>query len=145
MQIHYLQGVEMTWGFYMANLGDRIKALRVSKRLNQGQLADLCDVSQPAIAKIERGVTKALKGETLEKLAYHLSSTTTYILNGSSSADNHEADMMAAEMGAIFRDLSLSDKETLLRMARGILPAKDATALPHNKTLLLPHSKGIIK
>ena len=119
----------MTWGYYMADLGNRVKALRVSKRLNQTQLADLCGVSQPAIAKIERGVTKALKGETLEALAYHLSSTTTYIQNGSSSSEDHEADMMAAEMGAIFRDLSLADKETLLRLARGILPAKEETKI----------------
>jgi len=119
----------MTWGYYMTDLGNRIKSLRISKRLNQNQLADLCGISQPAIAKIERGVTKALKGDTLEQLAYHLSSTTSFIQNGSSSSEDHEADMMAAEMGAIFRDLSLSDKETLLRMARGILPAKETPVL----------------
>lgn len=126
----------MTWGYYMANLGDRIKSLRISKRLNQDKLAELCGISQPAIAKIERGTTKALKGETLEALAYHLSSTTTYILNGSTSPDNHEADMMAAEMGAIFRDLSIADKETLLRMARGILPAKDTELIPMERRQL---------
>lgn len=118
----------MTWGYYMSSLGTRVKALRISKHLNQDELAALVGITQPAIAKIERGITKTIKGETLEQLAYHLSSTTTYILNGSASPEDHESDMLAAEMAAIFRDLSLADKETLLRLARGILPTKKAVA-----------------
>jgi len=113
----------------MQSIGSRVKSLRVSKRMSQQELADKISVSQPAIAKIERGITKKMEGETLDALAMALSSTTTYILHGSASPGDHEADMMAAEMGAIFRDLSLSDKETLLRMARGILPAKETPVL----------------
>jgi transcriptional regulator with XRE-family HTH domain len=108
----------------MENIGPRVKALRLSKRLNQQELADRCGVSQPAINKIETGKTKTVKGYVLEALARELSSTTTYILRGSDSADTLEHDMMMAEMSAIFKDLPLSDKETLLRMARGILPTK---------------------
>jgi transcriptional regulator with XRE-family HTH domain len=108
----------------MDNIGPRVKALRLSKRLNQQELADRCGVSQPAINKIETGKTKTVKGYVLEALARELSSTTTYILKGSDSPDTLEHDMMMAEMSAIFKDLPLSDKETLLRMARGILPTK---------------------
>ena len=106
----------------MNNIGPRVKALRLSKRLNQQELANRCGISQPAINKIETGKTATVKGYVLEALARELSSTTTYILNGSSSADNMEHDMLIAEMTAIFRDLPMQDKETLLRMARGILP-----------------------
>lgn len=108
----------------MEHIGPRVKALRVSKRLNQQELADRCGISQPAINKIETGKTKSVKGYVLEALARELSSTTTYILKGSESADSMEHDMMMAEMSAIFRDLPLADKDALLRMARGILPAR---------------------
>jgi transcriptional regulator with XRE-family HTH domain len=116
----------MNWSDTMDNIGPRVKALRISKRLNQQELADRCGVSQPAINKIETGKTKTIKGYVLEALSKELSTTTTYILKGSESADTLEHDMMMAEMSAIFRDLPLSDKEMLLRMARGILPAKKA-------------------
>ena len=120
----------MNWGYFMEHIGSRVKSLRLSKRLNQEQLAELCEVSQPAIAKIEKGITKTVKGKTLEMLASALSSTTTFILYGSETEDDHEHDMMQAEMTAIFRDLPTSDKETLLRLARGILPKSPSTTPP---------------
>lgn len=119
----------------MKNIGPRVKALRLSKRLNQQELADRCGVSQPAINKIETGKTLTVKGYVLEALARELSSTTTYILNGSSSADKMEHDMLMAEMTAIFRDLPMQDKETLLRMARGILPINQPKRTTENKPL----------
>jgi transcriptional regulator with XRE-family HTH domain len=70
----------MTWGFYMQTIGSRVKALRISKRLNQQQLATLVGVTQPAIAKIEINKTKNIKGYVLESLARALSTTTSYIL-----------------------------------------------------------------
>ncbi len=119
----------------MDNIGPRVKALRISKRLNQQELADRCGVSQPAINKIESGKTKTVKGYVLEALARELSSTTTYILKGSSSEDNLEHDLLMAEMTAIFRDLPMHDKEMLLRMARGILPSTQQKRHTDNKLL----------
>jgi len=119
----------------MENIGPRVRALRISKRLNQQELADRCGISQPAINKIETGKTKTVKGYVLEALSRELSTTTTYILKGSENADSLEHDMMLAEMAAIFRDLPLSDKETLLRMARGILPTSKEKRFTDNKQL----------
>jgi transcriptional regulator with XRE-family HTH domain len=118
----------MQWGYYMQTVGNRVKSLRISKRLNQQQLADRIGTTQSAIAKIERGQTKKMEGETLEALARELSSTPSYILYGAQNSEDHEHSMIAAEMAAIFRDLTISDKETILRMARGILPTKKNTA-----------------
>jgi len=112
----------MTWGYYMTSIGSRVKVLRVSKRLSQQELANRIGMSQPAIAKIERGITKNMEGETLEALARELSSTANFILKGSANSDDMEHAMISAEMAAIFRDLPLSEKETILRMARAILP-----------------------
>ena len=125
----------MAWSDTMNNIGPRVKALRLSKRLNQQELADRCGVSQPAINKIENGKTLTIKGYVLEALARELSSTTTYILQGASSADSMEHDMLMAEMTAIFRDLPMQDKETLLRMARGILPVNQPKRKTENKPL----------
>jgi transcriptional regulator with XRE-family HTH domain len=119
----------------MENIGPRVRALRIGKRLNQQELADKCGVSQPAINKIETGKTKTVKGYVLEALARELSSTTTYILQGSACPDMFEHDMMLAEMSAIFRDLPMADKETLLRMARGILPTNKPKRVTDNKQL----------
>jgi hypothetical protein len=63
-----------------------------------------------------------MEGFTLETLARELSTTTTYILLGSTNELDHEHEVFQAEMAAVFRQLSLPDKETLLRMARGLLP-----------------------
>ena len=110
----------MSWGFYMQTIGSRVKALRVSKRLNQQQLAKLVGVSQPAIAKIEIGATKNIKGYVLEALARSLSTTTTYILKGAESGDDHESEMIIGEMAAIFKGLKMEDKEILVRIARNM-------------------------
>ena len=114
----------MVWGFEMHDIGKRVKSLRVSKRLTQVELASRLGIKQSSLAYIENGRTKTVKGTTLDALARELSSTTGYILNGSVSSDHHEDEMLQAEMTAIFRDLTITDKEMLLRLARGILPSK---------------------
>lgn len=118
----------MNWGFYMQTIGNRVKSLRISKHLNQQQLADRVGVTQPAIAKIEKGVTKNVKGYVLEALAKELSTTTTYILKGAENGDDHEGEMIIGEMAAIFKDLSLEDKEVLVRIARSMAGEKKAVS-----------------
>lgn len=111
----------------METIGKRVKALRESKRLSQKKLADLCEVSQPSIANIERGRTKEVKGYVLAALARELTSTEGYILNGVDGQDGHESEMMWAELTAIWRTLSMADKQALTRTARG-MHAADAEA-----------------
>ena len=120
----------MNWGFFMQSTGTRVKALRVSKRLNQQQLADAVGVTQPAIAKIETGKTKELSGRVLEALARELASTPSYILHGAQDSDDHEHSMISAEMATIFRVLSLSDKEVILRVARTLVSEKQPKKSP---------------
>lgn len=118
----------MNWGFYMQTIGNRVKSLRISKHLNQQQLADRVGVTQPAIAKIEKGVTKNVKGYVLEALSRELSSTTSYLLNGAANGDDHENEMICAEMAAIFKDLKLDDKEVLVRIARNMVGEKQVVS-----------------
>lgn len=130
MHISYQGAKHMNWGFFMQSTGTRVKALRVSKRLNQQQLADAVGVTQPAIAKIETGKTKELSGRVLEALARELASTPSYILHGAQDSDDHEHSMIPAEMAAIFRVLSLSDKEVIIRVARTLVSEKQPKKSP---------------
>lgn len=114
----------MGWGKYMKKIGDRVKALRLSKRLSQAALAKRCELSQPTIANIERGRTLEVKGYVAEALARELDSTVQFILQGSSSPGGHEEAMLTAEILSIFGKLDSADKEALIRMARGLLANK---------------------
>lgn len=54
--------------------GSYIKELRRSKKLTQKQLAELSQISESMVSKIELGV-KSAKIETLKKIANALSTT----------------------------------------------------------------------
>ncbi|ETE91640.1 TPA: helix-turn-helix domain-containing protein [Bacillus thuringiensis] len=54
--------------------GNYIKELRTSKKLTQKQLAELSQISESMVSKIELGV-KSAKIETLKKIANALSTT----------------------------------------------------------------------
>lgn len=119
----------------MDTIAHRFAALRAAKQLSQRKLAELCGVSQPTIANIERGRTTEIKGYVLEALAKELSTTTDYILHGVDEDKDHEYVMMAAEMAALFRDLSTEDRCAILRTARGM----------HQNTKSHPHGPMAVK
>ncbi|MDV5069302.1 helix-turn-helix transcriptional regulator [Bacillus sp. W1] len=54
--------------------GSYIKELRINKKLTQKQLAELSEISESMISKVELGV-KSTKIETLKKIANALSTT----------------------------------------------------------------------
>ncbi|HHK5554667.1 transcriptional regulator [Bacillus anthracis] len=54
--------------------GSYVKKLRKSKKLTQKQLAELSQISESMVSKIELGV-KSTKIETLKKIANALSTT----------------------------------------------------------------------
>ncbi|EOO99722.1 XRE family transcriptional regulator [Bacillus cereus] len=54
--------------------GSYIKELRINKKLTQKQLAELSEISESMVSKVELGV-KSTKVETLKKIANALSTT----------------------------------------------------------------------
>ncbi|EJS45760.1 hypothetical protein ICG_05860 [Bacillus cereus BAG1X1-3] len=54
--------------------GSYIKELRIKKKLTQKQLAELSEISESMVSKVELGV-KSTKVETLKKIANALSTT----------------------------------------------------------------------
>lgn len=113
----------------MDTIAHRFAALRAAKQLSQRKLAELCGVSQPTIANIERGRTTEIKGYVLEALAKELSTTSDYILHGVDNDLDHEYVMMTAELAALFRELSTEDRYAVLRTARGM--HQNAKSHPH--------------
>lgn len=63
----------------MADIGKRIRILRKRMRLTQSQLAELVDLSEDSIGKIERGVN-APTTDTLLKIAAGLKITLSELL-----------------------------------------------------------------
>lgn len=117
----------------METIAKRVTALRKAKRLSQRKLADLCGVSQPTIANIERGRTLEVKGYVLDALAVALNTSVSYILHGVESEHAHESAMFLVELSAIFPRLDIEDQEAMLRFARGALQstnAKPSQAVP---------------
>lgn len=57
---------------------DRFKALREAKSLSQGALAELSEVGQSTITKLEGGAAPNLGADILERIAIALDATTDY-------------------------------------------------------------------
>ena len=63
------------------SLGERIKALREKRGMNQKQLAEASRITQATISRIEKGKVNQLKSEALKRLADALGSTVDYLVN----------------------------------------------------------------
>lgn len=70
-----------------AALGKRIKEKRISEKLTQEQLGEMCELSAAHIGHIERG-TRILSVEVLFKIAQVLNVSVDYLLFDSVENDN---------------------------------------------------------
>ena len=64
-----------------AKVNDRIKALRVEKKLNQSQLGEILGVKQRTISDIEKGVSNPTVTQ-IEKLSKFFNVSSDYLLFG---------------------------------------------------------------
>lgn len=67
------------------SVGDRIKELRVSKKLTQSELADAVGLTYIQIGRYEKHKSNP-SADVLQKIAEILSTTTDYLMNGSMDA-----------------------------------------------------------
>ena len=63
------------------SLGEKVKALREKKGMNQKQLAEASDITQATISRIENGKVNQLKSEALKRLSEALGSTVDYLVD----------------------------------------------------------------
>lgn len=95
--------------------GQRIRALRKSRGLNQTQLAKLVGVDQSTVSDIERGGN--FNATILMALSDALEASPQYIMRGGIEAEIYEAELLA-----VFRSLSQDDQQSLLKLLRGLIP-----------------------
>jgi transcriptional regulator with XRE-family HTH domain len=108
----------------MESIGQRIRRLRLERGLiRQKQLADLIGVNQSTISAIESKPV-ALTAENLYKIARALQVTPDLIMTGTEIDD-----MGSIELQRIYASLTLEQRDTLVRMARALMPqANDKAA-----------------
>ena len=95
-----------------AETGNRIFQLRKSKNLTREQLAERADISIQFLADIEKG-RKNMTITTLRKLAFALSVTTDFIVNGDESISPSQY-----ELTALFQKLSPENQIYALQILR---------------------------
>lgn len=115
----------------MSTIGQRIKRRREDLRINSAELARLIGIKGPSLWQIEHGVTKSLRGTTLDALCEHLHTTADYLLKGSGDAngtpDALQLFAMEAELLYAIRTLNPDKRIALMEFARHLLgqqPAK---------------------
>ena len=63
------------------SLGEKVKALRDKKGMNQKQVAEASGITQATISRVEGGLVKELKSEALRRLAESLGVTMDYLVD----------------------------------------------------------------
>ena len=103
---------------------NRVRMLRLERKLNQGQLGDTVGLSQQTVSRIEQDYNK-MTVDTLVRLASYFGVTTDFILGLSekrleteiSSAKVKELDRFR-EFYRVYRTLDERDREILYQMGK---------------------------
>lgn len=66
----------------MENIGDRLRAARENAHITRSKLSELTGVSEDAISKIERGIRKNPRVDTISRLASALQTDFTLLARG---------------------------------------------------------------
>ena len=103
----------------VATIGQRIRTLRVSRRLTQPELAKRIGIAQPSLHNIESDKTKTLRGETLAGLCRELNVSPDVLL-GKRKVVSEEALLHEAEMIGLFRSMPTEAQDHVLAVARAL-------------------------
>lgn len=107
-------------------IGTRVKKLRVAKGLSQRGLARLVGVTPSAISYLEMGHTKALKAETLARVAAVLGADQEYIRTGYKSAHQPGMGLEEGDLLAMFRRLSPQNRRALIAAGNALVAEQQA-------------------
>jgi len=104
----------------------RITSLREYKGLSQAEFAELVDIEQSYVSKLERGRAPNVSGIILARIASALETSVDYLLDRTDnpaaypSTVNHPSmhDPRFQNLAALWPDLTEDGKKTLLHIAR---------------------------
>jgi transcriptional regulator with XRE-family HTH domain len=109
----------------MSTPGERIRALRKTRRMTQVQLAATLGIDQSTVSDIERGAS--FSASALQALVEVLGTTGRYIMRG-----GDESDLYESELVALYRAIPPEDQQSVIKMMRGL--AKETSAARGGKT-----------
>jgi len=112
-------------------LGDRVKELRLGKKLSQGQLAEAVGITQGAVSKIEGGDTRSLKGDTLMRIATALGEDADYIRTGRRSAKKKHGRTPEDDVLDLFRRMGSAQQATWTKIGETLLTTAVAQNVLH--------------
>lgn len=105
----------------MKTIGQRIRDLRVGRKLTQEQLAKAIGITQASMTDLETGKSKSPASQTLTKLARVLEVDPEWLMTGKGAqqpiASLSETE---AELLLVYRALSAEGREYVLKRARSV-------------------------
>jgi transcriptional regulator with XRE-family HTH domain len=118
----------------MEKVGDRIRRLRLARKLTQGQVAKAIGVTQGSFTQLETGKSKAPASSTLTKLARYFEVDPEWLMTGkgaqtsiSTLADDE------SELILLYRALSSESRQYVLGRARSVHQDEHTHAHPHRR------------
>ena len=103
------------------SLGKKIKTLRGKRNMNQKRLAEISQITQATISRIESGQVKELKSEALKRLAVALGVPVDYLVgrtNELTPTDIFQSDPLAKDLLRSYEKLSAAGRNQLENFIR---------------------------
>lgn len=102
-------------------VGDRIRELRLDRKLSQEALAKAIGIKQGSLTQLERGVSKAPSSKTLTKLARVFEVDPEWLMTGKGSQQAVTAlSEKESELVLLFRGLSTEGQDYILGTTRSV-------------------------
>lgn len=109
----------------MSQAGQRIKGMRVSLGITQGELAKRALMKQGTISELESGVSQRPRGDSLVRIAKALDVDPDWLITGKGSPVRAaKPDEDEQELLVIWHDLTPANRVGLMAAARGLLSSQ---------------------
>ncbi|WP_040468570.1 helix-turn-helix domain-containing protein [Limosilactobacillus gastricus] len=116
----------------METMGDRIKRLRLSKKLTQEELGNRLGVQKSVISKYEKGRVTNMKQSMIKKMASILDVTPTYLMALTDESDKETESNQDSELNTILdhamsfdgKPMTDHDREVIKRLAKTYMETK---------------------
>lgn len=106
-------------------IGDKIKALRVSKNMTQEELADAVKTKKQTIHKYETGIISNIPASKIKLMADYLNTTPAYLMGWEDpEAPAEDTSDIDREFKKLLSDMSEQDKEWLLNVIKSVIEGR---------------------
>lgn len=119
----------------MDDIGQRIRKLRLERKLTQGQLAKAIGITQGSLTQLETGKSKSPASTTLTELARVFEVDPDWLMTGKGSPQAPVAlSDKEAELVLVFRELSTEGQDYVIGRAKSVQRDERAAAGPRRRT-----------